>query len=281
MFIQDVFFWNDVIYCLYTNAATRYWGVAASSPEGAIAWQQDLPHGVYLGLGIQANTVLVHALTYYDRPNHTQPNCVLRLDGAGHLEVAGQMGTGAVGRLHFAGDSSLILVQVQSGDVEIWNLDSSGLKRTGAASLSGTPLSCNIDLLANGLLALTRKDGSSLAAVSLPSGNLEEHAIQVPEVISAVTQYQNESNSSRGNPVVIPATGSDRNGSLYALLLPSSASAIQTVKLSSNGQGSAWLSFQLAHRDAGASRIPMRLVMRPTEVGMIYTDGAVAWYTIG
>jgi hypothetical protein len=125
------------------------------------------------------------------------------------------------------------------------------------------------------MVALTSPDGSTIATVDLTSGSVETHAIRSPVIAAGIAEYQKRiaSNPALGHPGVIPATGSDRAGSIYAMVLPAMPSSVPLVKLDGNGNGSSWNSVQVG------SKVPVRkLLLFPGEIGLAFADGSVSWY---
>lgn len=272
--IQDIVFREGVLYCLYTSRRDRSWAVSATTPEGSRLWQATLPGGVYLGLGTQSRSILVHALSYSDAPGHFQPNCVLRLDPSIGATLLSVLPAGESTRFYFAGES--FLVRLAAAQLEVWATENSTLglvARSRVASFSSLP---HVDLLAADGIVLTGRDGITVATISIPSAVARENRIQVPEIAAAVAQYQARTNPGAGNPVVIPATTTDQNGVIHALVLPSPRGVLQAVRFSTEGAGSAWFSFQATRE----RQVPLKLVLAQSQIGMVYPDGVVSWYAV-
>jgi hypothetical protein len=275
---QDVLFWNEVIYCLYVIPSQRQFGITATSPEGAKLWRRVLPDGQYLSLGAErGGPLLVHALSYRTAQDRFEPNCLLRCHFDGAIELIGNVGTSLRGKLRFAGESYLI--GLDGGAIEIWSVDGRLIKRVGASTT--TPAAAvHVDNLRDGVVAVTRQDGASISTIEIPSGLLSNHPILAPDVAAAVAYYQNRASTSHVVPIIIPASGCDQAGSLYGLVLPSPPYAVRAVKFDINGTGSRWRTFRFPSGARGAFGAAVKLIFHRSEVGIVYADGSVAWYSV-
>ncbi len=274
MLIQDLVVWNDLIYCLYFSLPSRYWGFSVAKADGSLVWQCDLPRATYSSIGIQGGGVILTAITFPDSTGRNQANCLVRLDPTGSAELLQSLGNSFKGRLVFAGDSAF--VRLDKAAVDIWRLSGSAIEggATHALQWSAMP---HVDLLSTDTLALTCPDGTAVVSIDLPSGTVDRHAINIPEVKAGLAYYQNRmaSNPGMGHPGVIATTGSDAAGTLYGLLLPALPSSVPVLALSKDGVGAVRTSLQIGRKGPG-----QKLLLAPGEIGVVCADGSVSWYQI-
>src|SRR5215813_1859071 len=108
MQVQDLLFWNNLLYCLYFSLPSRYWGFSVTRTDGTLVWQCDLPKGKYSSIGIQNGTVILTAFSVPDSAGRNQANSVLQLDSTGSTALLQSLGPSLKGRFAFAGDSTFL-----------------------------------------------------------------------------------------------------------------------------------------------------------------------------
>jgi hypothetical protein len=277
-FVQDICVCNDRIYCLHADI-DRKWSVTTTTVEGVVLWSCDLPNGIYGSIGIEAERVLLHAFHYFTRPKPVNLNCLIEVEPDGNVAIVHSFGNQFGGTVVFLRDSKLL--RIQSDSIDIWHLRHSTSSPKIPSNLGKLRSKPNIDLLSKSV-AITRKDGTKITVIDKESGMVKEHVIAEPHITAAVAAYEERQTERSGFPVVLPATGSDGEGSLSAIVLPSSRQAFQCVRLSSNGLGSAWVALRIQdYGEAATPAIPIKMLFIGEETGIVKSDGSVVWYRCG
>lgn len=274
--LQDLVVENSLAYSLVRSRTGRQWMVNVSTLGGEVVSEFRLPDGTYLSLGLDGNAVWVHALTYNDDQAVARPHTILRFEG-GKGESVASLGTSFNGRFRYAGQSRLF--HVHENSVNLWILDETGARSRGVGRVLPFRSPGHIDLLTSDLAALVPADGSLLVTVELADGASRDVPLALPEIENARAHYASQSSSGRGEPVVISATGSDRNGTLYALVLPSPRDAVKIVKIDQSGKGAGSLALQFPPRQGPMAASPMRLILQGAELGVVHSDGLINWYS--
>lgn len=270
--VQNVLVWNGLIYSLYLDRAKQYSGFSATDRAGKVLWQTDLPKGKYVSVGIHSGSVILTALEFGEVTPRTM-NCLVRLDPTGATSVIYTQSLGFNGPLICAGESTFLCIK--PGIIELWRLTGSDFIRSVEISTNAVLQTPHIDNLSSTLAAVTAMDGSTLMTLDLQSGAVNEFSINAPEVASAISSYQAKMQPHSGHPVVIAATGSDGNGSLYALVLPSPMNSVSGLKIDGAGNGSAWGSFEFLKKVA-----PIKLGCFENEVCVLCASGDALWYEV-
>jgi hypothetical protein len=200
-FVPEIISLDDKIVCLRSNMFARSPStVSASSPHGDLLWQHQLPSpGRYSGLGTtDAGKSILLQMGYR----------VLRLDPSdGGLTRLGKSdATGFNERMSYAGDGYLI--RTEGVGVELWRVAANEPIRLLHRAPAYVPAQSQVDVLSDGMAAITSRDGDAMWTVEIPSGNVRK--IQLDPAQFAST------------PVLQVVTGSDRErGLLLALFIPS------------------------------------------------------------
>jgi hypothetical protein len=275
--VQDVQVFDNLVYCLYQDRVSNYWGVTATTVSGNIVRRHRLPGGTYLSLGRDADSILLHALTYTDPAGRMLPHCILSLQTTGYILVLDSKGQDFGARLQYAGPS--FFIRADSGAISVWTLYGSSLTQVAAKSIPQDRADFHVDLLQPGTVALTRDDGASMLTVDVATANIQTHIITLPEIASARAAYRETQPmadpATAGRPVVIPATGSDGAGLLYGLVFPSPPDAVTSIILDATAKASLGRVFRFTPRSCPA---PIKLIPSGQELGIAFADGSVSWY---
>lgn len=245
--------------------------------DGSILTQITLPRGRYASAGLGSSGLWVRAIHSTEKPAAFPANSILHFDPNGGMQVIETLDASTASGQVFMHDDYLL--HISKGKLSAFVMTSRGLVSKGRFDLSDQSF-MNFDAISTSEVAFTRKSGASVASVHLEKGLLSENAIVAPTITAAINKYAPQVSSTSGDPVVIPATGSDAKGELYALVLPSPRSAVPCIKCDKSGNGAVWATLQFPQRGKEAAYLaPLKLKVYPTELAIYFADGAVAWYS--
>lgn len=288
--VQCVLFCDGRLICLHKNALTEEPTVTCTTPDGSKLWAYELPKGSYLSLGTDQQRIIVHAL-YCASDHGNTPDCLVELDPAtGRTGILGTVGsTNASGILHFAGDSRLF--RLQSTGTEVWVIENRRprkLERRNPMAVSFSGFQPHVELFAPDTMALVPVDGRSIFYSAVASGSVSEYPLVSPELTKGRAAYEARDRSRPPAPtgktvkystgLVIPAVGSDRSGTLYAVVSPFEKGVAPIVAIDQGGHVSASRSAQLPLRSTGGFGAPRKLIVLPSELAIVLADGTVLWY---
>jgi hypothetical protein len=168
------------------------------------------------------------------------------------------------------------------GRVEVWSAAGAiKLERNVALELAKSPV--RVDPISVTEMALTAVDGSQIAIINLSTGETRAIALSSAEISQAQAQMQEiksnrtpaPSGASVAAQAIIAVTGGDgTSGLLYGLVYPVKIGApVPAITIDTAGRAASWGSCQLT------SNLPIKLVKAGAEVGILYSDGTISWYT--
>lgn len=275
---------NNLLFALYQQVSNKRAYLTASSTMGESLWEYELPKGTYSGIGTtdSGNTPLVHAFWYTDSSGTARRNSILQLDpttgDVKQLGSADSSGSSAV--LIYAGDSRF--ARVTTNQLELWSIvGTARLDRVvDIRGVSGA--SVRVDPLSAAELALTSLDGTQTLVVNLSSGDTRNISLSSPEIDGArghLAEMMSYRAPAVGGPfatqAVIAVTGGDgASGVLYGLIYPVKIGApVPLISIESSGSVTGGGLYELT------GKLPIKLVKTGSELGIIYSDGTISWYS--
>ncbi len=246
---------------------------------GSPKWTVPLPKGSYLSVGLAGASVLVHALQYSPSSGVFSRNCMLQVDPASSaISVAGLTESSATtSRLTYVGDG--LFARSANGVVEVWSV-LGGVTLLSSAPVPSPAARAHVDRLTRDLVALTSVQGDTLTTFSLSTSSVAQHRIGGPILQGAQglaqSLYAKTGMSSSVRLGIIPVTGCAGDGTVQAMVFPHSSEATPPlVSIDASGSVTSLASCQPT---PGLTSGMTKLIVAPTELGVVYFDGTVLWY---
>ncbi len=236
---------------------TDSWQIIQTDPEAVI----PLPPGIYTALGLTSTGLYVRAQRCAGHP----VNSILRVSPGGDPEFIGKLPLSATYEPVFFHRGQVL--QSDAYSLHVSDLSPAGIGRARDYS-ANLPYS-NYDTLSAQAL-FTAFDGSTLTTFDLSARSLTSAPITLPgpkPEPSAPGQAMN---------LALPATGTDPEGNLYAILLPSPRSAVRCIRIASDGTAALWATLEIPKVSPGFRK----LIFTGGDLAVVFAGGQIAWYDI-
>ncbi|MBI4890308.1 MAG: hypothetical protein HY821_06760 [Acidobacteria bacterium] len=243
---------------LVFHKSTNSWQIHRTNPDSII----PLPAGQYTTLGLTPTGLYVRA-----RRSTGQPvNSILRITPGAAPEFIGHLPLSAAYEPVFFHRTQVL--QSDPYSLHVSGLSPAGIGR--ARDYTANIPHCSYDILPTQAL-FTAFDGSSLTTFDLDTRTVSTAPIALPG------PKPEPSTSSYVMSVVVPATGTDAEGNLYAIVLPSPRAAVRCVKIAPDGAASLWATLEVPPSAKGFKKL---LFQNGNSFAVVFANGSIASYDL-
>lgn len=288
---QNIIFDGQRFLALYqTSSAAQppQFSISATSQTGGFLWNYPLPAGMHFSLGTYSGMILSIAARYAPPSGVPVRFPVWLMDpSTGEAAISGHADNN--GTLLFAGDS--MFFRAAAGLGEVWTFNG-GLEMVAsgiAANAFATPFQLQ-GLVGPGTMAVATMDGQWLARVSMSSGQIQECPLSssfmtgvrayYASLRAAMLQNIDTSKARLAEFSIVLALGG-QSGQVYALVAsPTDSGGVSPIVQFDEVGGSAVIGKLQIPRTAPGAPMPTKLVAVGSEIGVVCTNGVVAWYSL-
>ena len=275
---------ESMIISIFGDPSGNRSGISATSFNGGLLWQHQLPPALYNGVGTAQSDKLIvlYATNYVISEKRRLAGCILCLDPTtGSTRLVEDVSASIRVPLYFAGSS--FLAAMGRDGVQLWIVHSDlKLEKIGPPThIDGSYT--HLDVLSPGLVSLLHREGTVFHTISVPAGIVSRRQLTASPELSDARALAGKVRLEAGMSAdvrmpIISVTGSDQNGTLYGLVLPIPIGApTPMIAISASGSISNWGACQTAPFGGGLGS-PRKIVKAGSNLGIIYASGTVGWY---